>query len=522
MDPIVRAVAEAPNEDSALSEAAALVRHVTGADAVDVLLSTHGQALELRASTLAPEFVRRFRVAHGTGLAGEAAALGMPIVVSGQLRENPMYQAFPGLPESSFESAVAVPLPSADGVLVVLRRAQWEPSPAEVRQIERCAESMGTAFAVYRLAFEAGSQSNRLDAIAEAAETLTGTPYLEELLQNLVNLTARRFNYRVVSLRLLDDRRGVLVQRAAYTDNRAYVRKPVLGLGESIAGRAIRRRQPVVVQDVQQEPDFVGHDLAAEQGLRSMVCVPLQLQHRVVGVLSCYAGEVRQFPPDEVAALETLARQAAVSIEHARLQARDTLMQEMHHRVKNNLQQVASLLRLQMHHAGDRPIQEVIGESLGRIEAIAAVHDLLSREDLYHVSLTSLANTLIQHQQQSFIDPAKSVTFTVRGDDVYLNTTQATQVALILNELILNAVTHGFHEANSGEVHVTVEDDDGEIGLWVSNDGDPLPPEFDPTQGNLGLKIAEGLARSLGGTFKLEDRLGWTVAELRFSRAAAE
>ncbi|MFX8082975.1 histidine kinase dimerization/phosphoacceptor domain -containing protein, partial [Acinetobacter baumannii] len=76
-----------------------------------------------------------------------------------------------------------------------------------------------------------------------------------------------------------------------------------------------------------------------------------------------------EFTPDEVRALETLAGQAAVLIENAKLQVRSTLMQEMHHRVKNNLQQVASLLRLQIRHGGYKTLEQALTDTLSRILA---------------------------------------------------------------------------------------------------------------------------------------------------------
>ncbi|MEZ5162422.1 MAG: GAF domain-containing protein [Fimbriimonadaceae bacterium] len=95
-------------------------------------------------------------------------------------------------------------------------------------------------------------------------------------------------------------------------------------MGESIAGQAIEKNQPIYVKDVQSDPDYIGHDLAEQQGLHSMICVPLTIQGRPVGVMSCYSGETRAFTDDEVAALETIAKQAAVSIEHAKLQVRNS------------------------------------------------------------------------------------------------------------------------------------------------------------------------------------------------------
>ena len=218
-----------------------------------------------------------------------------------------------------------------------------------------------------------------------------------------------------------------------------------------------------------------------------------------------------------------MAKQAAVSIEHAKLAVRNTLMQEMHHRVKNNLQQVASLLRLQMRHSNYKSLEEALNDCLGRILAIAGVHDLLSREDLDHVGIRSIAETLVHHQQSSLMLPDRQIQFEVRGVDVTLNMTQATQLALVLNELIQNAMEHGFKVTQNGDIHINVEEKDEEISVWVSNSGDSLPDGFDPSQvSNLGLKIVDNLARALGGRFKMSNVLGWTVSEVKFPKGSSE
>ena len=375
----------------------------------------------------------------------------------------------------------------------------------------------------YNAAYQAGAQINRLGALGEVAKVIATSPYLEEILQLLVNLTAQQFRYRVVTVRLLDESRGELVLRATQAPAKAYQRKRAIKLGESIAGRAIAENRPIIVRDVQIEDDYIGHDLAVEQGLRSMVCVPLTLQEKPVGVISCYTSEVRDFSSNEIEALELLAKQAAVSIEHAKLAVRSTLMQEMHHRVKNNLQQVASLLSLQMRHANYKSLEEALNDCLSRILAIAGVHDLLTREDLDHVGIRSIAETLVHHQQSSLMLPDRHIRFEVRGMDVTLNMTQATQLALVLNELLQNAMEHGFKVTQEGEIHINVEEKDDEISVWVSNSGDTLPEDFDPSErSNLGLKIVDNLARSLGGRYKMSNVLGWTVSEVKFPKASGE
>lgn len=520
------AMSAATSEDGLLAELAQILLTASDADGCDILLSDDGQSLILRASTYAPDYTHRCRLGKGIGLSGIVHQTGNPVFVRRNAMKHPRYVSYPGLDERHCEGVAVIPFWGASrtlGACFLHRERVW---PLSQRQKQRILEHVCDAARVwegFENALQRGASSNRMGALTEVSRTLSTSPYVEEILQLLVNITAQQFNYKVCTVRLLDEARGELVLRATQAPARAYRKKRAIKLGESIAGRAISERRAVTVRDVRIEPDYIGHELAVEQGLCSMICVPLLLQDRTVGVLSCYTDHVRDFPSDEIAALETIAKQAAVSIEHARLQVRSTLLQEVHHRVKNNLQQIASLLRLQIRHGAHKTLDEALGDSLSRILAIASVHELLSREDLDHVGLRSLAEDLIHHQRESLMLPDRSIEFEVRGEDVHLHTTQATQVALVLNELIQNAVEHGFRDSLSGNVHITIEERDGEIGLWVSNDGDRLPTNFElGANSRLGLQIAQNLARSLGGRFVLEEKLGWAVAELKFSRTSSE
>lgn len=253
-----------------------------------------------------------------------------------------------------------------------------------------------------------------------------------------------------------------------------------------------------------------------------MICVPLLVQGKGIGVLTCYTAKRRDFPEDEIAALELLAKQAAISIEHAKLQVRNTLLQEMHHRVKNNLHQVGSLLRLQMRQSHYKSLEEALTDTLARILAIATVHELLSRDDLDHVDVRSIAEMLVTHQQQSLLLPNKQIKFQIKGDEVYLETNQATQVALILNELILNAIEHGFKESSFGEIHVSIESIGDDVRIFCGNNGDRLPPDFDKDKGQLGLQIVDSLSRSLGGSFTMKQDGEWAVAEILFPMRTGE
>lgn len=519
------ALSKGLTEAELLQNAVAYFQEATQAHAADIFLTEPHAGLILRASTHEHENVDRLRIGRGVGLVGHTLSAAEPVAITQHLLEDERYVISPLGEAQVYESAISLPILSPDEVLgvVLLRRTDWWPdAPAILAEAESLARHLSGGLRMFRANVSHGSQSDRMGAVTEVTGSLAASPYLEEILQLLVTLTAQRFNYKVVTVRLLDERRKELILRATQATNKAYQNKRAIALGESIAGKVMQSQKPGIVRDVQSEPEYVGHDLAEEQGLHSMICLPLTIQNRSVGVMTCYTGEVHDFSDDEIHALETLAKQAAVSIEHAKLQVRNTLMQEMHHRVKNNLQQVASLLRLQLRQSHYKDPEQALTDSLGRVLAIAAVHELLSRDDLDHVDMRSIAETLGSQLQSSVVMPDKQIRFSIRGDEIYLNTNQATQVALVMNELIQNAVEHGFEKASEGDIHVTIEEREGQIGLWVSNNGDPLPPDFDMSKGQLGLQIIQSLARALGGSFKLENRLSWTVAEVMFTRTRSE
>jgi two-component sensor histidine kinase len=206
------------------------------------------------------------------------------------------------------------------------------------------------------------------------------------------------------------------------------------------------------VLDVKRTPEYHFPEVAQREGLTSLACVPLKVRERVIGVLNCYTEKLHVFTEDELAVLSTLGNQVAVAIENAKLMVKGALLQEMHHRVKNNLQTIASLLRLQAHYAAEKSPVEVLNESINRVLAVAAVHDLLSREDLDTISVRKIADSILTATKQSFTLPNKRIDMRVEGPDLLLRSQQANSVALVLNELVQNAVEHGFAAASEGTI----------------------------------------------------------------------
>jgi len=391
------------------------------------------------------------------------------------------------------------------GVLNVKTREPHVYPARTVRLLQAMASQAAAAVQGMRLQESMTVKSTQLSAISEVSKTITSNLYLEEILQLIVAMTARTFHFNICSIMLLDEDRQELVIKATQSKSRDYVTKPNLKVGESIAGRAALEGRLLTVLDVKRAPEYRFPDIAEKEGLCSMVCIPLISRERSIGVLNCYTEHPKVFSDEEIDSLQTVANQAAIAIENAKLMVRSAIIQEMHHRVKNSLQTVASLLRIQMHRTGEGTVDEMLRESINRIISIAAVHDLLSKEDLDQVNLREVAETILMLTGQSLLRPSQRVEMRVVGEDVALPSNKATSLALILNELVHNAVEHGFRDRDQALLEVRITRSDSQVTLEVTNDGAPVPPDFDPrTSDRLGLQIVVSLAQNdLQGRFTL-------------------
>ncbi|MBK5224579.1 MAG: sensor histidine kinase [Acidimicrobiia bacterium] len=187
------------------------------------------------------------------------------------------------------------------------------------------------------------------------------------------------------------------------------------------------------------------------------------------------------------------------------LLSKDATIREIHHRVKNNLQTIGSLLRLQGRRLESPEARSAIEESVRRIRSIALVHETLSRNAEDDVPFTDVVRPILRMAEESMVSPESPVYFRVEGDAGRLPSTVATPLAVVLNELLQNAVDHAFpleSGLHGGHVKITLGNDDGHLTVAVADDGIGLPPGFDLAAGaGLGLTIVRTLLETeLGGT----------------------
>ncbi len=201
--------------------------------------------------------------------------------------------------------------------------------------------------------------------------------------------------------------------------------------------------------------------------------------------------------------VERAARQSELE---ASLREKEVLLREIHHRVKNNLQVVSSLLQLQASYVDNDAAREVFEESQGRIRSMALVHEkLYQTKDLSHLDFGDYLRDLVSGLMGSFSAQAARVEIDLQTASILLSVDRAIPCGLIIHELVSNCFKHGFPNGRAGRIALHLSGGGSSaIALTVRDDGVGWPPEFNPAQtSSLGLRLVHILTKQLGG------RLHW-------------
>ena len=203
----------------------------------------------------------------------------------------------------------------------------------------------------------------------------------------------------------------------------------------------------------------------------------------------------------------------------AALAEKVTLLKEIHHRVKNNMQIITSLLRLQADTIKDARYLDMFRESQMRIQSMALIHDKLYRsDDLAGIGFGEYLKELSAHLIRTYAINPDAVTIQVEAADVRLGLNAAIPCGLLMNELVSNSLKHAFPDDRKGEISITLQPvEDDQIVLTVSDNGIGLPDDLDfRNTKSLGMELVVILAEGqLGGTVEL-DRTGGTAFKVVF------
>lgn len=519
---IARALSAAWDVHSTLDLIARRTTQVMQVDSCSIyLLDESDNTLWLRASTgLSAKAVGRGRLALGEGLTGWAAQHSQPVAAP-NAQSDPRFKFVPYTNERAFQSLLAVPLINRQRVIGAMNVQTLRPrafTPDEIELLTLISDLAAGAIDRALLHDHMQRQLTELSTLAQVSQTVNSPLYLDDMLDVVAGMAAKVLGTPRCVLRLLDDATGELRLVAGTNLSPAYRAERPLRAGEGIAGLVLASGQPLAVDDVRVDPRYHYRDLAISDGLVSMLAVPLMVRGRVRGVFTAYTLAPHHFNHDEMALFTTLANQVALAIENAQLATHAAIIREMHHRIRNNLQTVALLLRMQANESAHLSAQDVLLTSVNRIQSIAAVHDTLAQEGYRLVNVREVLERVTHLTLQNMVSPGLNIRLQMEGPPLTLPSRAATALALIVNELTQNALEHAFVGRTRGQLRIRWAERARHIHLEVSDDGVGLPADADPFN-SLGLTIVATLAREdLRGKIDFKRARAGTTVSLRFPR----
>jgi two-component sensor histidine kinase/putative methionine-R-sulfoxide reductase with GAF domain len=485
------------DETTVLNNAVKAVARVMHVDVCSIYLLQAASPLVLRATYgLNPSAVGHANLAMGEGVTGWAAQQGRTVAVA-DLWSDTRAKYLPETEEDPYHSLVSVPIRAASGeqilgVINVQTKERREFKQDEVSFLEMIAGELGLWIENARLYGQTDAQlRQKMSALTTLHQVVVAVSSSLDLRRVLTTIANQALSLSQGENSAIFARQGQQLREVAHCSEGDERDREVV---RETARAAIQRD----AQQIAPLPDDAG------QAPRSVLCVPFRGHGATYGALAVYSKPGQQFEADTIDLLADFACEAALAIENAQLhhstqrslEAKSVLLSELHHRVKNNLQTVASLLSLALRHCKTEEAANTLRESYNRVRSIAAAHDLLSRDSIGVTTIGDVARKVIELLEPT-VQGRAQIRFHSEGETIELETREATTLAILLNELITNAVRHGLKGRECGTVRVTYGRQGSQVWVTVADDGNGLPPGFTLSKNRgLGLSIVRTLAEA--------------------------
>lgn len=394
---------------------------------------------------------------------------------------------------------------------------------------------------------------HELATMHRVSSIIASTLNLDEVLQIITTQAVHLSGAERSCIFELDPDRRRLHVLAHYGLNSNLASSIQIGVGQCCAGRSVQSGRPSMAVDClhTDEHCFIRDDPFISSEIHSVLCVPLKVKQKILGCICIYSSHRHLLSPEQMQLVITFANEAAIAIENARLyeetrrglELKSVLLRELHHRVKNNLATVAGILSLQRRRTRSLEVRNTLSESVNRVQGLAATHDLLAHEDVSEARVDDIARKIVGVANANLSPPDKHITFQVEPCPIVIPSRSVTILALVINEMISNAIKHGLDGQSKGTVIIRGCEEGGTVIVQVIDTGKgplfELPLEESGDSGTfegLGLSLIKHLIGDLEGKFSLrrvtsssfptpqaetgarhqEQPIEYTVAEVRF------
>lgn len=481
-----------------------------------------------------------FMLRLGEGYSGWVADKGRPLVVRDALADA-QFSSEARIYNAGYRGLMAVPIiffgnvAHLIGVISVQSTEQRDFTSGDRNFMEVVAGIIAINVENGRVYEQTDEQLRRkvheLATINRVSSLIDSTLNLDEVLQVITTQAVHLSGAERSCIFALDADKKYLHVLAHYGLDGADVGRKQVAIGQCCAGRTVQAGQPYKAIDCCQNDEqcFIRSDPLTCATTQSVLCVPLEVKRKVLGCICLYSSHRHTLSPEQMQLVVTFANEAAIAIENARLleetrrglELKSVLLRELHHRVKNNLATVGGILSLQRRRTKSPEVRRTLAESVNRVQGLAATHDLLSHEDLSEARVDDIARKIIGVANANLRPPETQITFRVDPCPVVIPSRAVSILALVLNEMVSNAIKHGMAGMKEGIVTIHGYEQDAMVIVDVIDTGNrPLKPVEESDESTsyegLGLLLIKQLIGDLGGQFLLRRDANQTVAQVSF------
>ncbi|HEU5347892.1 MAG TPA: GAF domain-containing protein [Ktedonobacterales bacterium] len=513
--------------DQTLATTAQAVADEMAADLCSIYLFDEiTRELALRA-TNSPRNTSYLTLALGTGYTGYVAEHGHPLLIRNAL-EDERFAEEASAYEVPYAGLLSVPIifftaEKLEGVISVQTREPHIFTEEEVSFLEIVAGQIAMSIENGRIYAQTDEELRRrvhqLNTLYRVSTLVASTLVFENVLHTIVAQAVQLSGADRSVLFELDPATQTLSTVATHGFEELETTRATVPVGQCCVGRVVESGSSSLKLDCMRTDQgcfLYGHPEAVDNQ-HAVLCVPLTARQGPVGSLCIFSSQRYMLNEHQLQLVTTFANVAAIAMENARLfeqtreglRVKEALLKEMHHRVKNNLTQIAGILNMRRRRAQNAEVQQVLLESVERIQGIAATHDLLSTNLLGVARIDEIARKIAMIVQGNLVPPQMTIRFHIGAVPYYLPTEEATTLAIVLNELIANAIEHGFEGRERGEIRMSAAREADRLVMRVADDGAGLPDDATHTSNGLGLQLVRGLVETgLRGSFTLSQVTG--------------
>ncbi|HEU5230003.1 MAG TPA: GAF domain-containing protein [Ktedonobacteraceae bacterium] len=479
-----------------------------------------------------------FTLRLGEGYSGQVADKGRPLLVNDALLDANFANEARAYP-TEFHGLMALPIiffgndEHLIGVISVQSREPRDFLRDEISFVEVVAGIIAINIENGRLYEQTDEQLRRkiqeLATMHRVSSIIASTLNLDEVLQIITTQAVQLSGAERSCIFELDPDRRRLHVLAHYGLNGNLASSIQIGVGQCCAGRSVQSGRFSMAVDCfhTDEHCFIHDDPFISSEIHSVLCVPLKVKQKILGCICIYSSHRHLLSREQMQLVITFANEAAIAIENARLyeetrrglELKSLLLRELHHRVKNNLATVAGILSLQRRRTRSLEVRNILSESVNRVQGLAATHDLLAHEDVSEARVDDIARKIVGVAHANLSPPDKHITFKVEPCPIVIPSRSVTILALVMNEMISNAIKHGLAGESRGTVIIRgCEEYEMAIVQVIDTGKGPLfelPLEESGDSGafeGLGLSLIKHLIGDLKGKFFLRRMVCGTLA----------